>query len=182
MLHKANRWIVGLIIVLLVSMLVLLNTATNASAAQAKVIEVTTNSSCFTCHEDLYYLHDMGKSYCITEHKDRCVNCHEGNATVMSKDKSHVGVIAYPQKDNGAKCKECHKQDTAERLSKFKSLGGYGQIIEAVPYTPSSSVITGTFPITSESNSIAEKIPFVLGATLFFGFWLILVLISPMKP
>ena len=182
MLIKSTRRIPVVIAILLVITLAFLNSPTHASASQTKFIVAATNSSCFTCHEDLYYLYDLGNNYCITEHKDRCVNCHEGNPTVMNKDDSHLGLIAHPQKDNGAKCVECHKEETAIYLAKFKSLGGYKPVIEAPPYTPSKSIVEDTFPATLVDSSITEKLPFMAGAGLFFGIWLILVFFSPLKP
>jgi hypothetical protein len=181
MLTKTNRWTLALIAVLLVTAPTLLSKPNYAFAAQTKTVVSTTSSSCFTCHEDLYYLHDMGKSYCVTEHKDRCVNCHEGNANVMNKDESHLGLIAYPQKDDGAKCQQCHTQDAQVRLAKFASLGGYKTVIEAGPYTPSITASSG-FPDIPEVNPIVENWPWLAGAFVLFGLWLRLVLFSPLKP
>ena len=79
MLIKLNQWIVALATTLLVVLSLLLSLPTQVSAAP--VADLSSNS-CLTCHEDLYYLHDMGKAYCLTEHADRCVNCHQGNPIV----------------------------------------------------------------------------------------------------
>jgi hypothetical protein len=149
-----------------------------ASAAQTTGV---TSNSCLTCHEDLYYLHDMGKHYCITEAKDRCVNCHEGDATVMNKDASHLDLIAYPQKDDGAKCEQCHTQDAQARLATFASLGGFKKVIEAHPYTP-SIVVVRAFPDVPEENPFLGKLPWFVGTLVLFGLWLALVFLSPQKP
>ena len=183
MLHNTNRRVQELIAILLVLILAVLITTTTASAAQTKTTTVAANSSCFTCHEDLYYLYDLGNNYCITEHKDRCLNCHEGNPAEMNKDEAHLGLIAHPQKDNGVQCLECHKEETAAYLAKFKSLGGYKQVIEEPPYSPSGKPVAGErLPETSTASPITQNIPFLLGAGLFFGIWLILVFFSPLKP
>jgi nitrate/TMAO reductase-like tetraheme cytochrome c subunit len=139
------------------------------------------SNSCLSCHEDLYYLHDSGKYYCITEHKDRCVNCHEGNTSVMKKDESHVGLIAHPQKGDGAKCQQCHPNDTQARLATFASLGGYKPVMEAVSYTPSKTIEAG-FPETTESNTFSENLPVMVLGIILFGLWLVLVFFSPQKP
>ena len=176
---QTNRWIFVLSAFLFVVLLAILSLPVGVSAAQ---VTGATSNSCFTCHEDLYYLHDTGKYYCITEHKDRCVNCHEGNAAVMNKDESHLGLIAHPQKDDGANCQQCHPEDTQERLATFASLGGFKPVIEVASYyTPSGTVVAG-FPETSESNLIIENLPWLGGAFVFFGLWLALVFLSPQKP
>ena len=178
MLTKTNRWIFVLSAFLFVVLLVILSAPINAYAAP--VTSATVNS-CFTCHEDLYYLHDTGKYYCITEHKDRCVNCHEGNANVMNKDESHFGLLAHPQKNDGAKCQQCHAGDTQERLATFASLGGYKTVIEAKAYIPSAEVKSG-FPEVPEENQLVENWPWLAGSIALFGLWLALVLFSPQKP
>jgi len=177
MLPKTNGWTFVLSGFLFVVLLAILSMPAGVSAAQPTSV---TSNSCLTCHEDLYYLHDTGKYYCITEHKDRCVNCHEGNAAVMKKDESHLGLIAHPQKDGGAKCQECHAEDVQARLAIFATLGGYKAVVEAEPYTPSNTAVAG-FPEVSEPH-VVEKLPWVAGAILLFGFWLALVFLSPQKP
>ena len=164
--------------VLLVGILIVVIFPIRASASQAPSQDSLNTSSCFTCHEDLYYLHDMGKAYCITVHKDRCTNCHSGNPTVMDKDRSHQGLIAYPQKDNGAKCQECHTQDAQGRLAAFASIGGYKDVVEVAPYIPDNGVAAG-FPELHEPT--VENLPFIGGAFVLFGLWLTLVL-WPQKP
>jgi hypothetical protein len=177
MLSKVNSWISVVGAILFVVLLAILSLPVDVSAAPPTNV---TSNSCLSCHEDLYYLHDTGKYYCITEHKDRCVNCHEGDASVMSKEESHLGLLAHPQKDNGAKCQECHTEDVQTRLATFAIQGGYKAIIESESYTPSSTAEAG-FPETSEPN-LMEKIPWLVGGVVLFGFWLVLVLFSPQKP
>lgn len=146
-----------------------------ASASQARFQDLGNESSCFTCHEDLYYLHDTGKIYCLTVHEDHCTDCHGGDSSVMNKAQSHLGLIPYPQKDDGAKCQECHTQDAQERLATFASMGGYKEIVETVPYM-SIHVVAEGFPDLHEPNPIIERLPWVVGAFVIFGLWLVLVL------
>ena len=179
MLTKTNRWILALTVILFVVLFTMLSLPVQAFAAHGAD---TTTNSCLTCHEDLYYLYDTGKLYCLTDHTDRCINCHEGNAAVMKKEESHVGLIAHPQENNGAKCMECHTAQVAQaRLAKFASEGGFDTVRKADAYTPSAEVAAG-FPDVSEANPHVENWQFVVGAFVLFGFWLMLVLFSPMKP
>ena len=140
-------------------------------------------NSCVGCHEDLYYLHDTGSLYCLTAHTDRCAGCHEGDPVALKKEDAHAGLLAHPQENQGAKCRECHSaQETRERISEFATKsGGFDTVIGSPAYTPSVPVATG-FPVMAEVNPLAQNWPWLLGASLFFGLWLFLVLNSPSKP
>ncbi len=176
MFPKLNRWTILFLPILLLAAWTIW--PLNVSAAQVAAPPPT--NSCLTCHEDLYYLHDTGKWYCITEHKDHCVDCHEGNASVMDKKDSHQGLVAHPQQNNGEKCQECHPGDSQARLTTFASLGGYKTITDTRLYAIHEAE-AGAFPIVSETT-LAEKWPWLMGGVVAFGFWLTLVLFSPMKP
>lgn len=169
---KPNYWIVALTTTLFVVLSQFIILPVEASAAP--LADSGTNS-CLTCHEDLYYLHDMGKYYCLTVHADRCVNCHQGNPAVVNEEASHQGLIAYPQRENGQKCSQCHTQDAQARLDEFASVAGYKSIIKASPYTPATEV-TGGFPVVSEPNSFRNRLPWLAGTITLFGLWLVLVL------
>jgi hypothetical protein len=146
-----------------------------------KMIAVVGNS-CLTCHEDLYYLHDTGSHCCITEHRDRCVDCHEGDKTVMSQEESHLGLLSHPQENNGAKCLECHTPELTEaRLAEMASTVGFDTLIVADAYEPTAPVTTGSTDFL-EVNSLRESMIWATGATLLFGLWLLLVIHSPSKP
>ncbi|MBK8418091.1 hypothetical protein [Candidatus Villigracilis saccharophilus] len=178
MLTETNRWIFALTVTLLVVLFGMLSLPVQVSAAQ--VTDATPNS-CLTCHENLYYLYDTGKLYCLTDHADRCVNCHEGNAAVMKK-KIAFGIDCSPWENNGEKCLECHKQQDAQtRLAIFESEGGFGTVIKAEVYTPPVAVAAG-FPNVPETDSFVGKLPWLAGALVLFGLWLILFFSSPQKP
>ena len=174
MFTKTDRRRSVLFTVLLVGILTVVVLPIQASASQMSFQDTANVSSCFTCHEDLYYLHDMGKSYCITVHKDHCTNCHSGDPSVMDKDLSHLRLIVYPQKDNGAKCLECHTQDAQERLVTFASMAGYKPVVEVTPYIPVNT-ITVEFPDMDEPTPVIESLPWIVGAFIAFGLWLGLV-------
>ena len=176
MFRKQNLWIFLLLTALFAAALIMQPVRVSAAQTTDSV-----SNSCLTCHEDLYYLHDTGKWYCITEHKDRCVNCHAGDPTTLNKDASHLGLIAHPQQNNGEKCLQCHPQDSQERLATFAKLGGYKTMPETQPYSPSIAA-KSEFPKIDETNSVSEKWQWLIGGCLAFGLWLVLVLFSPLKP
>ena len=175
---KINRWIFVFLATLFFVSFTILSLPDQVSAGP--VLDSTSNS-CFTCHEDLYYLHDTGKSYCLTDHTDRCMNCHEGDATVMNKDASHIGLVTHPQKDDGAKCQQCHTEDFQARLDTFASLGGFKTVIKAEPYIPATEAV-GEYPGVPGENQLVHNWGWLAGAIVLFGFWLVLVFLSPQKP
>lgn len=175
MFSKNFRWIVFLAVAFAVSAFWALTLPTEAHAA--KQFSVTTDNSCLSCHEKLYYLHDTGCWYCMSEpHKDRCTDCHEGNPSAKKEEDAHLGMLMHPQENDGAKCLECHTADDAQmRLAKFESIQGFDSVIHAGTYIPSQPVKTG-FSDMAEPNSLRENLGWLAFAFLMFGVWLILVL------
>jgi hypothetical protein len=174
--RKFARWIVALTPVLFVAALLVFMPVQVSAAQPADA----SDNSCLTCHENLYYLHDMGCWYCMTEaHKDRCVDCHEGNLTSMKVEESHLGMFPHPQENGGAKCLECHEQsELASVLETFEANGGFDVVIKAESHAPAVAAESG-FP------EVAEPIiewKWAVGASVLFGLWLVLVLFSPLKP
>jgi hypothetical protein len=178
MLAKNKHWIlVGFSILFFVALGVL-STPDPASAATTAD---SSSNSCLSCHEDLYYLHDTGCWYCMTEpHKDRCTDCHEGNSESFKEEESHTALLPHPQENGGEKCKQCHTEDVQTRLDTFASEVGFEPVVKMDAYTPLRAVDNG-FPETSKPE-IIEKLPWAAGGIILFGFWLALVLMSPQKP
>ncbi len=176
MFTKTNRWMFLLTVSLLVVLAAIFSLPVQASAQTAGA----SDNSCLTCHEDLYYLHDSGCSYCMTPaHRDRCVDCHEGDPTTMKVELSHLGMLPHPQENGGMKCLECHKQeDLAGVLNTFDANGGFDVVIRAESHAPAVVAESG-FPEVAEPM-IEWK--WAVGASILFGLWLLLVLFSPLKP
>jgi len=173
MLTQSSRWIVVLIVAFLALAYWGLVFPTEVHAAG--LASFTADNSCLSCHEDLYYLHDTGTWYCMSEpHKDRCVDCHEGNPSVFKEEESHVGLLAHPQENDGAKCLECHTQEEANVvMAKFEANQRFDTVIHAEPYIPSGPVATG-FPDIAETNPIRENPGWLMFGFLAFGVWLVL--------
>ena len=175
MLPKKFRWIVLLTVAFAVLAFSALTLPTDAYAS--KQPSATTDNSCLSCHEDLYYLHDTGCWYCMSEpHKDRCVDCHEGDPSAVREEEAHVGLVMHPQENDGEKCLECHTAEDAQiRLAKFESIQGFDSVIHAERYIPSQPVKTG-FSELAEPNPLRENLGWLAFAFLMFGVWLALVL------
>lgn len=180
MFTKTNHWIFAGLAVLFIVAFAALSMTEQASAAPMGTAGPADNS-CLSCHEDLYYLHDTGCWYCMVDaHRDRCIDCHEGNAASFKAEESHVGMLRHPHENDGAKCKQCHIEEVDARLDTFDDKGGFEKVIKPIAYTPVQTAELG-FPETAESG-VAEKLPWVIGSVVLFGFWLALVLLSPRKP
>lgn len=181
MFTRTNSLIFAGLAIFIVMGLAMLSMPDDASAAPA--MTNPTANSCLSCHEDLYYLHDTGCWYCMTDaHRDRCADCHEGNSGVMNKEESHLGLIVHPQENDGAKCRECHTDDAQVRVDAFASAnGGFATVIKAEPYVPSEEA-AGGFPSRQEESTLVKNWGWAAGAIVLFGFWLALVLLSPQRP
>jgi len=179
MFTKTNRWIFVLTVSLLVALTAIFSLPVQASAQTVG----SSDNTCLTCHEDLYYVHDSGCWYCMTEaHKDRCVDCHEGNLTTMKVEESHLGMLPHPQENGGAKCLECHEQsELASVLNTFDANGGFDVVIRAESHAPDYQVEAG-FPDVEEVSPLVASWKWLVGALVAFGLWLVLVFFSPLKP
>jgi hypothetical protein len=178
MFIKTNRWIFVFLAALYILLLAIVWVPDNASAAPSVS---TASNTCLTCHEDLYYNHDTGCWYCITAHKGRCAGCHEGNPTAVKAEEAHLGMILHPQENNGEKCLDCHTADDAQmRLVDFKATVGFDTVLRPEAYTPSETTVLG-FPEIAEPSPL-KNWPWLAGGIVLFGFWLVLVLMSPQKP
>lgn len=175
MLAKNSRWVVVLSMALFAIMILGFSQPADVHAA---VNLQTADNSCLTCHEDLYYLHDTGCWYCMTDtHKDRCVDCHEGNPAALKEEAAHIGLVKHPQENDGAKCLECHNPEEKDvMMSTFESEhGGFDTVVKAEPYTPAHFAKTGFSTIT-EANPLVENASWLGLGVLLFGLWLALVL------
>lgn len=143
-----------------------------ASSAQ------TSTLACNTCHEDQYYLHDTGKWYCITEAKDRCVNCHGGNPEALTEEEAHIGLVANPFGDGGTRCQECHAEDTEARIEKVASYTGYQEAIALEPYVPHATEAGAGSELLSSLDEPEASLWFIPVAAAVFLLWLFLVIRS----
>jgi hypothetical protein len=101
----------------------------------------------------------------------------------MDKDQAHFELVPHPQENEGAKCQECHVDDTQTRLATFASLsGGYKSVIEPVVYTPKAEEEADGFPAAPAENQFIKNWIWLVGAIALFGLWLALIFLSPQKP
>jgi len=96
-------------------------------------------NTCRNCHEDLYYLHDTGKSYCLAESPMQCVDCHAGDPEAISQESAHKAYIKYPVvNQDDSKCYQCHPEQAKARVEKFRQVAGIHNVIVASSYQPVS--------------------------------------------
>jgi hypothetical protein len=93
------------------------------------------DNQCLVCHENLYYLHDTGKWYCLNESPMACSHCHGGNPVTFIKEDAHSNRAAHPViNENDRKCYECHPATAKSHLDEFRRVAGISQVMVAIPY------------------------------------------------
>lgn len=148
------------------------------SPAHAQSSNPPSSLACITCHENQYYLYDTGTWYCITEARDRCVNCHAGDASALTKPEAHAGLVANPLGDGGTRCLDCHAVDAKARIQKVVGFTGYHASIPEKPYIPNQTTASG-FPTALDSSDGPGASLWVIPVTLvIFTTWLFLVIRS----
>jgi hypothetical protein len=88
---------------------------------------------CYACHEDLYRLHDTGKSFCLCQESMRCTCCHGGDPQSYKKEEAHAGIVLYPTRSNATACQKCHPDDYQQRVEHFIAVAGVSEVQPVVP-------------------------------------------------
>jgi hypothetical protein len=116
-------WLIRLGFLVIVLLLSALGFSTAAAQGEAPPPE----SSCATCHENLYTLHDTGKWYCSCKRRADCTVCHAGQVDTFDQNLAHQGLIAKPTQDNPAACQSCHGEDYQAYIQRFVLIAGVSQ-------------------------------------------------------
>lgn len=136
--------------------------------------------SCVKCHENLYFLHDTGKWFCLREAPMNCVDCHGGDPTSLIKEQSHSDRSAHPVfNDDSTKCLECHPAQRAERLRIFRETAGIKKVIVQADYVP-----VAFQPLVGSAAEQAEPVegpPWKQAIMWLLGAGLVLTLIAGYK-
>ena len=99
----------------------------------------TNQGTCINCHENLYFLHDTGKWFCLRDAPMGCADCHGGDPTAPTKDQAHANRSAYPVvNENITKCQECHPAKSIERVRIFREVAGINHVTVAAAYVPAA--------------------------------------------
>jgi hypothetical protein len=136
------------------------------SQAQANAEE----PGCIRCHEDLYYLHDTGKWFCISKSPMQCIGCHGGDPTATTKEAAHQNRTAHPV-INGATttCQQCHIADCNARVAEFDAIAGISLVVlVSTPIGPApaaSNAVTPVSPAAQEATPVWDW-PVVLAIAL----------------
>jgi hypothetical protein len=142
-----------------------------AAPVQAQFRAPQTESKCVGCHEDMYYLHDTGKWFCLSEETPMtCTGCHGGDPTATTKEVAHANRAARPIiNENTSKCSECHPNQSSERVAIFAKEAGISPVMVSETYKP-SYVAAETQPIIPETGNGQNQgwMPVVAGLLLAF--------------
>ncbi len=82
------------------------------------------DNGCINCHENLYFLHDTGKWFCICAEQMTCTCCHGGNPETNDEATAHQGMELYPVDGENQVCLNCHETDSTERIETFVNVAG----------------------------------------------------------
>jgi hypothetical protein len=125
---SAQKWTVLLLASLLAFGLAL--SLTVPALAQEEAPESPSN--CIVCHENLYYLYDTGKHFCVTEARQRCSDCHGGDPSATDKDAAHHHRSAHPVvNEDVSTCQQCHPNDCDDYVQKFAQVAGISPVFVA---------------------------------------------------
>jgi hypothetical protein len=127
-------------------------------------LQTVDGNKCVTCHEDLYYLHDTGKAYCLQDAPMDCIGCHGGDPDALTKEEAHFKRDAHPViGDDNKKCYVCHPAEADNRLEKFRQVAGISEIKWSPTCEPDNAPVPSDFP-----ESQPEKwVPTAQAITLF---------------
>jgi hypothetical protein len=155
-------------------MTVLIFLPASAAAPQALPGDSTTEPACNACHDNLYYLYDNGKAYCVGAARTRCVDCHGGDPAALDKAAAHAGMAAHPVTDGDiSSCQNCHPQDYDARIQTFGDIAGYstGAWVSQASYqfAPPEASETMAPEMDVEETSWTAKILLGLAALLVFA-------------
>jgi len=123
---------------------------------------LTENKNCINCHENLYFLHDTGKWFCIKESPMQCIDCHGGNPNAITQNKAHANRKAHPIINGDVtKCQECHPEECDGRVIKFDQQAGISKVLIAEPYQPVLQIIVSEQPLVEPSKQPRESASWV---------------------
>lgn len=132
------------------------------------------HGTCINCHENLYFLHDTGKWFCLKDAPMTCVDCHGGDPTATTQEKAHANRAAHPViNENILKCQECHPDKSVERVQLFREVAGISPVSVAAAYVPVAA--SSMVPATGQEQP--SSILLWLGGSFTLSMLVVLVLI-----
>lgn len=164
MKHKSLSHLFFVAAGMLVVLTTLLLLVPNMNALAEPLAQVNDGSKCVTCHEDLYYLHDTGKAFCLQDSPMRCIDCHGGNPDATTKEEAHFNREAHPIiNDDNKKCYECHPASAEERTLLFDKLAGINPVIVAEPcITPENAPAVSATAQAAPADSTGLTLAIIL--------------------
>jgi hypothetical protein len=143
------------VVATLLGCVLLLTAPQPASPVQAQTSNNHDEPACIRCHEDLYYLHDTGKWFCISKSPMQCVGCHGGDATATTKEAAHQNRTAHPViNGDTTTCRQCHIEDCDERVSAFDAMAGISPVV--MVSTPIGPAPAPTNAVTSAPQAAEQ--------------------------
>jgi hypothetical protein len=144
---KRKHTFLSLFTILLGLMLVIATTPKVAYADEP--FPTPDQGTCVNCHENLYFLHDTGKWFCLKAAPMACVDCHGGDPAATTQETAHAHRAAHPVlNENISKCQQCHPEQASERVKTFGQVAGISAIMVSLPYQPAIAAETEVITVT----------------------------------
>lgn len=141
-------------------------------------LKISESSTCLSCHENLYYLYDTGKWFCVAKAPMMCVNCHGGDPTAVDQTAAHQHLETHPViNGDTTTCRQCHVNDCAERVQQFDRIAGINENIKiALATQPQAAAAPQPIVQSSASKSEPMTVLWVFGgvgmlAVVLGGLW-----------
>lgn len=158
------------VVTALLGCVLLLTAPQPASPMQAQIGNNNDGPACIRCHENLYYLHDTGKWFCIAKSPMQCIGCHGGDPTATTKEVAHQNRTAHPViNGDPTTCKQCHIEDCAERVAAFDAIAGISPVVlvsTLIGPAPAPTKVATPVPQIVEQTTPAWDWPVILAIAL----------------
>ena len=114
----------------------------STTPAAAQMPAPDDDDSCYSCHEQLYRLHDIGKAFCLCGAPMECTCCHGGVTGELDEEAAHAGMVANPLTEDAPPCQACHEEDFEARRAIFAARAG----VSATPCPTMEALIEAIVP------------------------------------
>lgn len=118
--------------------------------------ETPQDSTCRSCHENRYLLHDSGNWYCLCGKQGECIDCHGGDDTNWNADTAHVDMVINPIEENPAVCQNCHPDNYNARIEEFAAMAG-------IDPHPTPAPTSTPYPYVYVASSYEPEPPVLFG-------------------
>ena len=131
--------------------------ALGAPAASAQCGGECPKSPCFTCHQAVAPVDDLGPWHVAHAQQDYCWNCHGGNDRVADEDLAHVSLMRLPLEDIYLSCYACHPDDYQNLAKEYAAALGVTLVSYPTPTAHPSATPMAAGPLVPDLPAAAAS-------------------------